>query len=196
MSKILRCLGCVLFLVFVFQITVFGSSVNDSIVSDINKPVYISIPTVNIYSDILEYTNEMVSDSNGAIDPDYLSEVAWWSGGGYPQSDFSGFTDNPERIDFTVYLYGHSTNNDEKKVVFDDIDLLEVGDQITLTTEIGDFVYVVNDVFIVDKTDFTIDSRVLEDTPGRLLLISCWRSWSGSAPTTDNVVVAASLLSD
>lgn len=157
-------------------------------------PTCISIPAIEVKADVLEYTNEMVEKSNGSVNPDYMNEVAWWSGGGKPLISETDKPDNPEVVDFTVYLYGHSSNNDDRKVVFDDLDLLMIGDQIFLDTEAGQFVYVVDNVFILEKADFTSDPRVLEDIPGRLLLISCWRSWSGAAPTTENVVVSANLL--
>ena len=157
-------------------------------------PTHISIPAIELSADVLEYTNEMVEENGGSVNPDYMDEVAWWSGGGNPAISETDKLDNPEVVDFTVYLYGHSSNNDDRKVVFDDIDLLMIGDQIFLDTDAKQFVYVVDEVFILEKSSFTSDPRILEDKPGRLLLISCWRSWSGAAPTTENVVVSASLL--
>lgn len=187
------CLMCLL------QETAFGSETgfNESVNFDQASlspadPTHIEIPVIGIDRDILEYTDEMVAENDDSVDPDYLDEVAWWSGGGKPGTTLVNTVDTPEQ-NFTTYLYGHSTNNNSRKIVFDDIDWLDIGDEITLETEVGSFVYLVKEVFLIDKTDFTSDSRVLEDTPGRLLLISCWRSWSGSAPTTVNVVVVASL---
>lgn len=157
-------------------------------------PTHINIQAIGVDTDILEYTNEMVSNSGGVVDPEYMDQVAWWSGGGKPGVTLADVTDTPEAIDFTVFLYGHSSNNDDRKVVFDDLDLLMAGDQVVIDTEAGQFVYVVDSVFILNKPDFTSDPRILEDTPGRLLLISCWRSWSGAAPTTENVIAIANLV--
>lgn len=110
--------------------------------------------------------------------------------GGRPGSTLDNTYNNQTKIDFTTFLYGHSTNN-KSKVVFDDIDLLKNGDEIFVTTEFGQILYIVDEVFTIKKIDFMTDLRVIDDTPGRLLLISCWRAWLGSETTTENVVVVA-----
>jgi len=142
---------------------------------------------------IYEYTNEMVAEE-GKVNPDSWNSVAWWSGGGRPGTTLNNTSDIDEKIDFTTYLYGHSTNNDKKKVIFDDLDLLNQNDEIIINTELGLLIYSVDEVFILAKSDLMTDNRATWDVPGRLVLISCWRSWSGSAPTTENVVVIASLI--
>ena len=170
------------------------ASPEDVVVESSTEPTHIDIPSIGVDANIFEYTNEMVNETGGTVDPEYMDDVAWWSGGGRPGATLSNTVDTPELVDFTVFLYGHSSNNDDRKVVFDDLDLLTTNDQIFIDTEVGQFVYIVDSVFILEKPDFTADSRILEDIPGRLLLISCWRSWSGAAPTTENVVVIANLV--
>lgn len=156
-------------------------------------PIHIAIPAIEVDQDIVEYSDEMVVTSDNSVHPVYSNDVAWWSGGGRPGTTFDNTSDDKSKIDFTTFLYGHSTNN-QVKIIFDDIDLLKSGDEIFITTEFGQTIYIVDEVFIVKKTDFTTDRRVVDDTPGRLLLISCWRAWAGSETTTDNVVVVAKLL--
>lgn len=182
--------------ILVLVLSVLGCSfgLSEDIVAVSTIPTHIVIPNIGVDADILEYTNEQVWENGGVVNPDYMDKVAWWSGGGRPGVTVTEIIDNPETIDFTVYLYGHSSNNDDRKVVFDDLDLLTIGDQIFLSMESEEFIYSVEDVFIISKVDFASDSRVLMDSPGRLLLISCWRSWSGAAPTTDNVMVIAELV--
>lgn len=184
--------------ILVLVLSVLGCSfgLSEDIVTVSTIPTHIVIPNIGVDADILEYTNEQVWENGGVVNPDYMDKVAWWSGGGTPGFIADEIVDNPEIIDFTVFFYGHSSNNDDRKVVFDDLDLLRIGDQIFLSTESEEFIYSVEDVFIISKADFTSDSRVLMDSPGRLLLISCWRSWSGAAPTTDNVVVIAELVAN
>ncbi|NCU31782.1 MAG: class F sortase [Candidatus Moranbacteria bacterium] len=181
-------------LILALFILVCSLGLSEEAVSISTIPTHITIPTIGVDADILEYTNEQVSEDGGVVNPDYMDKVAWWSGGGTPGFTADEIVDNPETIDFTVFFYGHSSNNDDRKVVFDDLDLLRIGDQIFLSMESEEFIYSIEDVFIISKADFTSDSRVLTDSPGRLLLISCWRSWSGAAPTTDNVVVIAELV--
>jgi len=156
-------------------------------------PLNLTISAIDIDHSISEYTDEMVVN-NGGVDPDSWNSVEWWSGGGQPGTTLGNTSDVEGQINFTTYLYGHSTNCDSKKVIFDDIDLLNTGDEVIITTKLGQFIYSVDEVFIIAKTDLMTDSRTTEDIPGRLLLISCWRSWSGSGATTDNVVAVANLI--
>lgn len=156
-------------------------------------PLEIIISTIDVDHSILEYTDEMVIEKGGVY-PVSWNSVAWWSGGGRPGTTLDNTVDIDGQIDFTTYLYGHSTNYDSKKIIFDDIDLLKSDDEIIIITESGQFTYLVEEVFIIAKTDLMTDERATKDIPGRLLLISCWRSWSGSGITTDNVVVIANLI--
>ena len=156
-------------------------------------PLNITISAIDIDHSISEYTDEMVVN-NGGVNPDSWNSVDWWSGGGRPGTTLDNTIDVEGQINFTTYLYGHSTNCDSKKVIFDDIDLLNIGDEVIITTKLGQFIYSVEEVFIIAKTDLMTDSRTTEDIPGRLLLISCWRSWSGSGATTDNVVAVTNFV--
>ena len=155
-------------------------------------PLHLTIPAIGVDHSILEYSDEMVV-KRGGVNPVSWNDVDWWSGGGRPGTTLDNTSDVEGKIDFTTYLYGHSTNCDSKKVIFDDLDLLNTGDQIIITTKLGKFIYSVDEVFIITKTELMTDVRATEDVPGRLLLISCWRSWSGSGITTDNDVVIANL---
>lgn len=158
------------------------------------NPLNITISKIKVDHPISEYTNAMVKESGGIVDPSSWNSVDWWSGGGKPGATLNNTPDVEGQLDFTTYLYGHATNNKRRKVVFDDIDLLKSGIEVIIDTELGQFVYMVDEVIIVKKTELMSDSRVVEDTPGRLILISCWSSPSESGFTTKNVVVITSLV--
>lgn len=149
-------------------------------------PLCITIAAISVDHYIVEYTDEMVIEKGG-VDPIKWDDVAWWSGGGRPGATLDN-TPASSAQDYTTYLYGHTGTNG--KAVFNDIGLLESGDKIVLETDTDQFIYAVEQIFTVRKTDLMSDSRATEDTPGRLLLISC----SPSNSDRDNIVVVANLI--
>ena len=159
-----------------------------------SEPKNISIPKLNIDQKILEYTDQMVEERNG-VNPLKLNDIVWWSGGGKPGTDQSNTDPNANKIDYTTFIYGHSTNNDSKKIIFDDIDLLSVGDEIFIDTEAGNFSYLVVDSFVVKKDDLVSNPTANQDEEGRLVLISCWSEKAGTGSTNENVVVISNLTS-
>lgn len=136
----------------------------------------------------------MVEERNG-VNPLKLNDIVWWSGGGKPGTDQSNTDPTANKIDYTTFIYGHSTNNDSKKIIFDDIDLLSVGDEIFIDTEAGSFAYLVVDSFVVKKDDLVSNPTANQDEDGRLVLISCWSEKSGTGSTNENVVVISNLTS-
>lgn len=198
-SRLLKLVICfVCMLAATFQTTICSWIINSNRVDLIQvlpsptAPIHLTIPVIGIDHDIVEYTDDMVSTRNDSVRPTNSNDIAWWSGGGCPGATLANTSDSQTKIDFTTFLYGHSTN-EKSKIIFDDIDLLKLGDKIFVTTSFGRTLYVVEEVFVVDKTDFETDSRVLSDIPGRLLLISCWRASLGMQTTTENVVVVANI---
>lgn len=130
------------------------------------------------------------SDNNEVINPSSAWVVTWWTGGGCPSS-------TPESDEnLTTFLFGHATNNLDQKIVFDDLDLIQAEDKIIVVTDIGSFEYIAEEVFVVDKADFSTDDRVTANQAGRLLLISCWTEDEYNQGSANfNVVVVANLKS-
>lgn len=160
------------------------------------NPMNIQIDAIGINHAITEYTNEMVSNmvsEHGGIYPLSRYDVGWWAGGGRPGATLNNTIDNKERIDFTTYLYGHSTNDNNAKAVFDDIDMLKEDDCIIVDTATGQYKYLVDEVVYIKKTDLSDDCNLIQDIPGRLILISCWKPEPTSCSAKDNVVVIATL---
>ena len=127
-------------------------------------------------------------DDNDIINPSSWWDIIWWTGGGCPSST----PQNSENL--TTYLFGHASNNLSRKVVFDDLKLMEPGDAITIVTDIGDFNYKVEEVFILEKSAFLEDKRVTLNREGRLLLVSCWtKEKYNRRAAKHNIVVVANL---
>ncbi|WP_087623294.1 hypothetical protein [Aeromicrobium sp. PE09-221] len=75
--------------------------------------------------------------------------------------------------------------------------LIDVKEQIaTLPTDsivmIGDTSYAVRDSYPIARTEVADDSRVWNNAPGRLVLITCLQT--GSSPAVANIVIEASLI--
>jgi LPXTG-site transpeptidase (sortase) family protein len=78
--------------------------------------------------------------------------------------------------DANIILFGH--NNIESSI-FRDLSDLTPGDQITLQTEAGDWVYVVSEVVILpavteEESQAIVDSYLLPGRAPRLTLLSCY----------------------
>lgn len=154
------------------------------------SPLNLSISVIDINQPITEYDDQMVID-NGGVYPPEIDTVSWWSGGGRPGAVPANTPFTTGKVSYTTYLYGHATNSNAVKGIFNDLGLLKVGDEIVIDSDNGSFSYVVNDTFTIKKSNLVSDSRAIEDTPGRLLLISCaYDIWGAS---NDNIVVVAQL---
>ena len=84
-----------------------------------------------------------------------------------------------------VAIAGHRTTYGQP---FHDVDLLARGDEIVLTTVTGRFVYLVDDISIVDPTEYAVVSTT-DRTRARLTLTSCHPKWSAAK----RIVVRAEL---
>lgn len=147
-------------------------------------PQAIRIAAIDIDQEIKAWS------SNEPVNPEAWWDIVWWTAGGHPNAKAAS------AANLTTFLFGHSTNNLDRKVVFDDLDLLKAGDQIQLTTDLGEFDYQVVDSFIVKKDEFTSDPRVTKNEEGRLLLVSCWtESQYNTGIASQNIVVVAKLQS-
>jgi sortase (surface protein transpeptidase) len=144
-------------------------------------PLLLEVPAIALKAAITAYTPAEVAADAGAVKPPTLFSVSWWTGGGNP---------GPAARN-TVYLYGHTW---KEPAVFNRIKELRVGDRVVVTTTGGRLVYVVDGSFTVGKPDLVTTARVTQATPGRLLLIGCYRATGHEAHTTANIVVTTHLL--
>lgn len=144
-------------------------------------PFLLEIPAISLRAAITAYTPAEVVAEGGAVKPPTLFSVSWWTGGGNP---------GPAARN-TVYLYGHTW---KEPAVFNRVKELRVGDRVVVTTTGGRLVYVVDGSFTVSKPDLTTTARVTQATPGRLLLIGCYRATGQETHTTANIVVTTHLL--
>lgn len=87
-------------------------------------------------------------------------------------------------------MFGHTWIN---PAVFNDLKVLQVGDEILLTTQRGVLRYVVELSYTVAKPELTTDSRYAEAVAGRLVLVACYRETGDERVTQDNLVVQAQL---
>jgi len=143
-------------------------------------PVSLAIPAIGLRAAVTEYPDAMVAAHGGAVNPESLTDVSWWSGGGTPGADSR----------HTVYLYGHTWR---EPAVFNDLKQLTPGAEVLLTTSTGVLRYVVDRCFTVPKPSFPFHVEVTRDAPGRLLLVGCYRETGLELATTQNVVVTAHL---
>ncbi|WP_165350388.1 class F sortase [Xylanimonas protaetiae] len=143
-------------------------------------PVRVLIPAIGVDAPIEVYTDAMVAAADGWIDPTTHDVVSWWQGGGTPSSD----------PDNTVYLYGHVSR---LEAVFNYLHSVVPGTEVTVVTEAGEIVYVVQEVLEpVGKEALPDDPRINAQVPGRLVLIGCYREPDqGRRRTTHNIVVIA-----
>ena len=135
-----------------------------------STPLALSYPEIGVDAvEISGYSDSEVQD-RGGVNPYTSWDIAWWTGGGRP-GDVR-----------TTYLYGHTWNG--STAVFNDLPLAEEGDTFEVHTDDGTLTYVVTETFEVSKGfGFTSDPRVLEDSPGRIVLATC------DGPPTNIVVI-------
>ena len=154
------------------------------------EPVRLVAASVGVDENV--YAHESSVDI--AISPRDAWSIAWWPGGGQPGATPENTSEKPGELVFTTYLYGHSG---DIPAVFNDLKDLEVDDEIVLETTSGTYRYGVEFLLVIPKPDLSQDSRLVEDVPGRLVLISCWRGpdHKKGESTTENVVAVAQLSS-
>jgi sortase (surface protein transpeptidase) len=145
-----------------------------------SAPTVLEAPSIALRAAVTPYTAAEVAASGGVVEPATLWTVSWWTGGGTPGS----------HADNTVYLYGHTWR---EPAVFNRIKELEPGESVFVATRTGRLRYVVDQVFTVGKAEVGDHPTVVARSPGRLLLLGCYRETGREERTTRNVVVVAHL---
>ena len=152
---------------------------------------HLSAPSIGLEGEISEYVFKVPDED---IDPPTDQTISWDST--IPGGTFSRNTAN------TVYLYGHSWLNPElypgvPPAIFNNLRKLEPGATLQITTPTETLTYVMQDpYFTVLKPDLVSDPRLKQATPGRLVLISCYRpdDYDPNSRTVENVVAVFQLV--
>jgi LPXTG-site transpeptidase (sortase) family protein len=151
--------------------------------SQAGLPVHIYLPTIGVDAAVATYTADdaaagvdgttgqpcLVDGVITCVDPP-LNDTVYWQQGG---ANGVGYGDQPgEDSQGNVYLYGHAGVRGTG-AVFDNLGQLQPGDTFEVTTTLGILTYQVDEVWNVDKNDYTSDPRIIDQVPGRLLLVTC-----------------------
>lgn len=136
--------------------------------TDNSPPVRLSIPSVGIDSKIVPITWKMIPSKGGAMKSEW--QVADYAVGHHVGSANPGQPGN-------VVLSGHV---DYKGEVFKNLHLVNKGDEVTVYTEKGQYVYVVtNEVLVLEEgvsdAQKARNARYMDPTPDpTLTMITCW----------------------
>lgn len=145
-------------------------------------PLRLTAPAIALDAKVTPYT--VAEAANGAdgvtgkpclvdgvitcVDPASARSAVWQVGGvagvafgSEPGTDSTG----------TVYVYGHAASG--VGAVFNGIEKLKPGDDVTMTTANGKLTYRVQRTVITIKSAFASTPEAVDQVPGRLLLISC-----------------------
>jgi sortase A len=135
---------------------------------DTSPPVRLSIPSVKIDSKIVPVSWKMIPAPGGAL-------TSEWQVADYAVGHHAG-TANPGQPG-NVVLSGHV---DYRGQVFKDLNKVHKGDEVTVYTEKGQYIYVVTDLVIV-KEEGVSDAQkrqnaaYMNPTPDKTLtMITCW----------------------
>ena len=136
-----------------------------------------------------EYTYEQ-AQAEGGVNPPNLPQAVWYSGF-YHHDGVNSIMSN--RAEDAVYVYGHAYADFNKGAVFDHLTELKPGDTVTVTACDEVVILVVQDVFDINKSDFSNDPRIYttEPQPGKWVFATCNRDGprSGDGHTTQNTAV-------
>ncbi|MDR2974131.1 MAG: class F sortase [Propionibacteriaceae bacterium] len=167
-------------------------------------PQSIAIPSVGVDAPIELYTVGMAQAaanpltgaacySEGRIacvnPPEY--DRAYWLKAGEGEIPFGDQAGSDSTG--TVYLVGHASET--TSALFNDVYKLAVGDTVDLTTANGVVSYEVQEVVVLDKSDWSSSAYANEQVPGRLVLGTCYHASDAvigdSGSSTQNVLVVA-----
>jgi hypothetical protein len=139
-----------------------------------------------------EYTYDQAI-SSGGVDPPEVSQAVWYSGLYRHDGIYSVMS--PQAED-TVYVYGHAYLDLGVGAVFDHLTELKPGDIVTVTACGQVMTLVAQEVFDLQKSDFSNDPRVNNPVPqpGRWVFATCNRDGPRTdGHTTQNTVAVLQL---
>ena len=154
---------------------VTGSSYGGSYTSDISSNGYVSTIPEPIYDDVLQYpltTIEQVRNSDGSIGvlriPTINLKVTAFDGDTFTAMKKGvGHLPSTSCWNGNIGLVGHNRGTND---YFGDLKNLEIGDEMTYTTNLGTRTYVVKYITKISDTDW---SRLQYTSDNRLTLITC-----------------------
>lgn len=135
---------------------------------DTSPPVRLSIPSVKIDSKVVPITWKMIPAPGGA-------QKSEWQVADYAVGHHAG-SSNPGQLG-NVVLSGHV---DYRGQVFKDLNKVHKGDEVTVYTEKGQYLYVVSDLVIVKEEGVPEEQKrrnaaYMDPTPDQTLtMITCW----------------------
>jgi LPXTG-site transpeptidase (sortase) family protein len=138
------------------------------------KPLRLSIPRLQVSAPVIG-----ISIEQGAlIPPSNPQKLGWWSGGAQPGARLG-----------SAVITGHTVHTGGG--AFDDLDRLQPGDTVDVTTTRGPLRYRVATVTTYRKQSLAKNaSRVFDQAvPGRLVLITC-EDWNGKVYLSNAVITA------
>ncbi|MDR2930882.1 MAG: class F sortase [Propionibacteriaceae bacterium] len=167
-------------------------------------PQHITIPTIAVDAPIELYTTAMAQSSSNpltgapcyaddriaCVNPPEFDRAYWLKAGegAIPFGDQAGTNSAG-----TVYLVGHASES--VPALFNDLYKLQAGDEIRVTTANGVVKYAVQEVVILDKSDWSSSSYANDQVPGRLIIGTCYHASDAvigdSGSSTQNVLIVA-----
>ena len=152
-----------------------GSSYGGSYTSDISSNGYVSTIPEPIYDDVLQYpltTIEQVRNSDGSIGvlriPTINLKVTAFDGDTFTAMKKGvGHLPSTSCWNGNIGLVGHNRGTND---YFGDLKNLEIGDEMTYTTNLGTRTYIVKSITKISDTDW---SRLQYTSDNRLTLITC-----------------------
>lgn len=154
---------------------VTGSSYGGSYTADISSNGYVSTIPEPIYDDVLQYpltTIEQVRNSDGSIGvlriPTINLTVTAFDGDTFTAMKKGvGHLPSTSCWNGNIGLVGHNRGTND---YFGDLKNLEIGDEMTYTTNLGTRTYIVKSITKISDTDW---SRLQYTSDNRLTLITC-----------------------
>ncbi|MGZ8736078.1 MAG: class F sortase [Nocardioides sp.] len=140
-------------------------------------PVRLLVPSLRVDAPVVP-----ISAPGGVLlPPDDPQTLGWWSAGAQPGAATGG-----------ALITGHTVHSGGG--AFDDLETLDLGDVVRVSTSAGLLEYAVTDVAVYRKATLARDAeRIFSQTvPGRLVLITC-EGWNGTGYDSNAVVVAERL---
>ena len=139
-------------------------------------PTGLAIPSLGLYTEV----HEMDAEECPVLDPPTSEQAYWVECRAMPGTDSEG----------TVFIIGHAITGGGG--VFDDLNQIEVGSEIAVTTPNGKLTYRVDRTASYAKYGEAQQApEMRERVPGRLILVTC--STDPNAPIEQNFVVFATL---
>ncbi|MFF1823417.1 class F sortase [Kribbella sp. NPDC058245] len=138
------------------------------------KPVRLTIPRLQVSAAVLGIATEQ----GALIPPSNPRKLGWWSGGAQPGARLG-----------SAVITGHTVHTGGG--AFDNLEQLQPGDTVSVTTSRGDLSYRVTTVTTYRKQALAKSAaRVFDQTvQGRLVLITC-EDWNGKVYLSNAVVIA------